>query len=170
MLALAHANRCRPKGARLKSGNDLFGVAGSIDKNHRYSTRLERFHGARADAAAQYGLTVPQRIDKPGVTGMFGGAVARSVSVTTCIHAGLDEFHLAIPGFEDEELAAASEVGGKINSIVRWYSDLHVQVSLADTASIAAFGLYMQLASIDYSPLPASRPSASGRSGPASSP
>jgi len=42
---------------------------------------------------------------------MFGGAVVRSVSVTTCIHAGLDELHLAIPGFEDEELAAASEVG-----------------------------------------------------------
>jgi hypothetical protein len=65
MLALAHADRCRPKGASLKSGNDLFRVAGSIDKNHRYSTRLERFHGARADSAAQYGLTIPQRIDKP---------------------------------------------------------------------------------------------------------
>jgi hypothetical protein len=65
MLALAHANRCRPKGASLKSGNNLFRVAGSIDKNHRYSTRLERFHGARADSAAQYRLTIPQRIDKP---------------------------------------------------------------------------------------------------------
>jgi hypothetical protein len=65
MLALAHANRCRPKGATLKSGNDLFRVAGSIDKNHRYSTRLERFHGARADSAAQHGLAIPQRIDKP---------------------------------------------------------------------------------------------------------
>jgi hypothetical protein len=64
---------------------------------------------------------------------MFGGAVARSVSVTTCIHAGLDEFHLAIPGFEDEELAAASKVGGKVDSIVRWYSDLHVRFSLGDT-------------------------------------
>jgi hypothetical protein len=65
MLALAHANRCRPKGARLKSGNDLFRVAGSIDKNHRYSSRLERFHGARADSAAQHRLTIPQRFDKP---------------------------------------------------------------------------------------------------------
>jgi hypothetical protein len=101
---------------------------------------------------------------------MFGGAVARSVSVTTCIHAGLDEFHLAIPGFEDEKLAAASEVGGKVNSIIRWYSDLHVQVSLADTGSIAAFGLYMQLASIDCPIPPASRPSGRARSGPASSP
>jgi hypothetical protein len=65
MPALAHANRCRPKGARPKSSNDLFRVAGSIDKNHRYSTRLERFHGARADSAAQYRLTIPQRFDKP---------------------------------------------------------------------------------------------------------
>jgi hypothetical protein len=98
---------------------------------------------------------------------MFGGAVARSVSVTTCIHAGLYEFHLAVPGFEDEKLAAAPEMGGKVDSIVRWYSDLHVRVSLADTDSIAAFGLYMQVASIDCPIPPASRPSAGGRSGPA---
>jgi len=39
MLALAHAARGRPKGARLKRGNDLFRVAGSFDKNHGYSTR-----------------------------------------------------------------------------------------------------------------------------------
>jgi hypothetical protein len=59
MLALAHAARGRPKGARLKRGNDLFRVAGSFDKNHGYSTRLEGFHGARADSAAQHGLTIP---------------------------------------------------------------------------------------------------------------
>jgi hypothetical protein len=143
MLALAHAARGRPKSARLKGGNDLFRVAGSFDKNHGDSTRLERFHGTRADSAAQYGLTIPQRFDKSGVTGMSGGAVARSVPVTTCIGTGLDEFHLAVPGFEDEKLAAAPEMGGKVDSIVRWYSDLHVRVSLADTSSIAAFGLYM---------------------------
>jgi hypothetical protein len=159
VLALAHATRGRLKGARLKSGNDLFRVAGSFDKNHRYSTRRERFNGARADSGAQYGLTIPQHFDKSGVTVMFGGAIARSVSMTTCIGAGLDEFHLAIPGFEDEELAAASKVGGKVDSIVRWYSDLHVRVSLANTGSIAAFGLYMQVASI-----------VGGRLGPASSP
>jgi hypothetical protein len=148
MLALAHAARGRPKGARLKGGNDLFRVAGSFDKNHVYSTRLEGFHGARADAAAQYGFTIPQRFDKSGVTVMSGGGVARAVSVTTCIGPALDEFHLAVPGFEDEELAAAPEMGGKVDSIVRWYCDLHVQVSLANTGSIAAFGLYMQIASM----------------------
>lgn len=159
MLALAHAARCGPKGARVKSGNDLFRVAVSFDKNHGYPTRLERFNGARTDAAAQDGFTIPQRFDKSGVTVMFGGAITRSVSMATCIDTGLDEFHLAIPGFEDEELAAASKVGGKVDSIVRWYSDLHVQVSLADTSSIAAFGLYMQVAS-----------RVGGRLGPASSP
>ena len=149
MLALAHATRGRPKGAGLKRGNDLFRVAGSFDKNHGYSTRLERFNGARADAAAQYGLTIPQRFDKSGMTVLCGDAITRSASVSmaTCIGAGLDEFHLAIPGFKNEELAAASKVGGKVDSIVRWYSDLHVRVSLADTGSIAAFALYMQVAS-----------------------
>ena len=159
MLALAHAAGCRAKGARVKSGDDLFRAAGSFDKNHGYSTRLERFHGARADSAAQYGLTISQGFDKPGVTVMFGDTITRSVAMATCIDAGLDEFHLAIPGFEDEELAAASKVGGKVDSIVRWYSDLHVRVSLADTGSIAAFALYMQVASI-----------VGGRLGPASSP
>ena len=135
MPALAHAARCRPKGARLKSGDDLFRAAGSFDKNHRYSTRLERFNGARADSAAQYGLAIPQRFDKSGVTVMFGGTIARSasVSMTTCIDTGLDEFHLPIPGFEDEKLAAASKVSGNVDSIVRRYSDLHVRFSLADT-------------------------------------
>jgi hypothetical protein len=159
MLALAHAARGRPKGARVKGSDDLFRVAGGFDKNHGYSTRLERFNGARADSAAQYGLTIPQRFDKSGVTGMSGDAIARSVPGTTCIGAGFDEFHLAIPGFENEELARASKVGGKVDSIVRWYSDLHVRVSLANTGSIAAFGLYMQVASI-----------VGGRLGPASSP
>jgi hypothetical protein len=65
MLALAHAARGRPKGARLKGGNDLFRVAGSFDNNYGDSTRLKRFHGTRADSAAQYGVTIPQRFDKP---------------------------------------------------------------------------------------------------------
>jgi hypothetical protein len=128
MLALAHATRCRPKGARLKSSDDLFRAAGGFDKNHGYSTRLERFNGARADSAAQYGLTIPQRVDKSGVTVMFGDTIARSacVSMTTCIDTSLDEFHLPILGFEDEELAAASKVGGNVDSIVRRYSNSHV--------------------------------------------
>lgn len=128
MLALAHATRCRPKGARLKSSDNLFRAAGSLDQNHGYSTRLERFNGARADSAAQYGLTIPQRVDKSGVTVMLGGTIARSacVSMTTCIDAGLDEFHLPIPGFEDEELEAASKVGGNVDSIVRRHSNSHV--------------------------------------------
>jgi hypothetical protein len=135
MLALAHTARCRPKGTRLESSDDLFRAAGSFDKNHRYSTRLERFHGARTDSAAQYGLTILQRFDKSGVTVMFGDTITRSASVfmTTCIDADLDEFHLPILGFEDEELAAASKVSGNVDSIVRWYSDLHVRFSLADT-------------------------------------
>jgi hypothetical protein len=135
MLALAHAARCPPKGARLKSSDDLLRVAGSFDKNHGDSTRLERFNGARADSAAQYGLTVPQGFDKSGVIVMFGDTIARSASVfmTTCIDTGLDELRFPIPGFEDEELAAASKVGGNVDSIVRWYSDLHVRFSLADT-------------------------------------
>jgi hypothetical protein len=119
----------------VKRSDDLFRAAGSLDKNHGYSTRLERFHGARADSAAQYGLTIPQRADKSGVTVMFGGAIARSagVSMTTCIDTGLDELHLAILGFEDEELAAASKVGGNTDSIVRRYSNSHVRFSLANT-------------------------------------
>src|ERR1019366_4603935 len=135
MLALAHASRCRPKGARLKSRNDLFRAAGRFYKNHRYSTRLERCNRARADPSAQYGLTIPQCVHKSGVTVMFGGAITRSASVfmTTCIDTGLDELHLPILGFEDEKLAAASKVAGNVDSIVRRYSDFHVRFSLAYT-------------------------------------
>jgi hypothetical protein len=135
MLALAHAARCRPKGARLKSRDDLLRAAGSIYKNHRYSTRLERFDRARADAAAQDGLTIPQCVDKSGVTVMSGCTIIRSASVfmTSCIVTGLDELHLPILSFEDKKLAAASKVGGNVNSIVRRYSDLHVRFSLAYT-------------------------------------
>jgi hypothetical protein len=53
--------------------------------------------------------------------------------MTTCIDTGLDELHLPILGFEDEKLAAASKVGGYVDSIVRRYSDLHAQFSLADS-------------------------------------
>ncbi len=69
---------------------------------------------------------------------MSGGAVAQpaSVFVTTGIDTGLAELHLSILGFEDEELAAASKVGGNIDSIVRRYSDLHVQFSLVDTDQV----------------------------------
>jgi hypothetical protein len=135
VLALAHAARYRPKGTRLKSRDDLFRAAGSFHKNHSYSTRLERCNRARADAAAQDGLTIPQRVDKSGVAVLLGCAITRSavVSMATCIDTGLDELHLAIPGFEDEELAAASKVSGNVDSIVRRYSDLHVRFSLADT-------------------------------------
>jgi hypothetical protein len=106
-----------------------------LDKNHRYSARLERFDRARSDSAAQYGLTIPQRVDKPGVTAMCRVTITRSAAVfmTTCVDAGLNEFYLPIRGFEDEELAAASKVGGHVDSIVRRYSDLHVRFSLADT-------------------------------------
>jgi hypothetical protein len=135
MLALAHASRCRPKGARLKSRNDLFRAAGRFYKNHRYSTRLERCNRARADPSAQDGFTIPQHVDKSGVTVVFGDTITRSASVflTTCIDTGLDELHLPILGFEDEKLAAASKVGGNVDSIVRRYSDLHVRFSLAYT-------------------------------------
>jgi hypothetical protein len=135
MPALAHAARCRPKGAALKSCDDLFRTAGGFDENHRYSTRFERCNRARADSAAQDGLTIPQRVDKSGVTVVFGDTITRAASVflTTCIDTGLDELHLPILGFEDEKLAAASKVGGNVDSIVRRYSDLHVRFSLADT-------------------------------------
>jgi hypothetical protein len=135
MLALAHASGCRPKGARLKSRDDLFRAAARFYQNHRDSTRLERCHRARADSAAQYGLTIPQRVDKSGVAVMFGGAITRSASVfmTTGIDTGLDELHFPILCLEDEELAAASKVGGNVDSVVRRYSDLHVRFSLADT-------------------------------------
>jgi hypothetical protein len=135
MLALAQAARCRPKGAGLKSRDDLFRAAGRFYKNHRYSALLERCNRARADASAQYGLTIPQRVDKSGVTVMFGGAITRSasVSMTTCIDTGLDELHLPILSFENKKLAAAPKVGGHVDSIVRRYSDLHVRFSLADT-------------------------------------
>jgi hypothetical protein len=128
MLALAHAAGRRLEGAGVKGSDNLFRAACGFDQNNGYSTRLERFNGARADSAAQYGLTTSQRIDKSGVTGMSGGAFARSgsVPVTTCIGAGLDESHLSILGFEDEELPAAPKVGGDVDSIVRRYSDLHV--------------------------------------------
>jgi hypothetical protein len=135
MLALAHAARYRPKGARLKSSDDLFRAAVSFDENHRYSTRLECCNGARADSAAQDGFTVPQHFDKSRVAVVFGATISRSAAVfmTASIDTGLDEFHLPILGFEDEKLAAASKVGGNVDSIVRRYSDLHVQFSLADT-------------------------------------
>jgi hypothetical protein len=121
----------------VKGSDNLFRAAGGLDENYGYSTRLERFDGSRADSAAQYCLTIPQRIDKSGVAGMSRGAVARSgsVPVTTRIGAGLDESHLPILGFEDEELPAAPEVGGKVDSIVRRYSDLHVRFSLVDSNS-----------------------------------
>jgi hypothetical protein len=135
MLALAHAARWRPKRARLKSRDDLFRAAGRFYKNHRYSTRLKRCNRAGADASAQYGLTIPQCVDKSGVAVLFGDTLTRSASVpmTACIDTGLDELHLPIVGFEDEELAAASKVSGNVDSIVRRYSDLHVRFSLADT-------------------------------------
>lgn len=65
---------------------------------------------------------------------MFGDTITRSASVfmTTCIDSGLEEFHLPIPDFKDEELAAASKVSGNVDSIVGRYSDLHVRFSLAD--------------------------------------
>jgi hypothetical protein len=132
---LAHADRGCTKGAGLKSSGDLLRTAGRFDKNYGYSSSLERFHCARADSAAQYGLTVPQRFDKSGVTTRFSGAIARSAPVfmTTSVDTGLDESDLPILGFEDEELAAAAKMGGNIDSIVRWYSDLHVRFSLGDT-------------------------------------
>jgi hypothetical protein len=132
MPALAHATGCRPQGARLKGGGDLFRAAGSLDNYHGNSTGLERLNGARADSTAQYGLTISQRSDKSGVTVLCGGAVVRSASVfmTACIHTGFDEFHESTLDFENEELAAAPKVGGNIDSIVRRYSDLHVQFSL----------------------------------------
>ena len=135
MLALAHATGCRPKLARLKSSDNLFRAARSFHTNYGYSTRLERLDGARADSAAQYGVAILQRFDESGVTMGLGGFVARSASVfvATCIGTGLDESHLPILGFENEELAAASEVGGNTESIVRWYGDLHVRFSLTDT-------------------------------------
>jgi hypothetical protein len=132
MPALAHAARCRPQGASLKVSDDLFRAAGSFDNSHRYSTRPERFHGARADSAAQYRLTIPQHLDKSGVSVTFGGAIARMASVlmTACIGAGLDEFYFPIPGFEDEKLAAAPKMSGNVDSIVRWYCNLHMRFSL----------------------------------------
>src|SRR5664279_3703666 len=54
VLALTHAAGCRLKGTRLKSRHDLFGAAGGLDQNHRYSTRLERCNRALTDAATQY--------------------------------------------------------------------------------------------------------------------
>jgi hypothetical protein len=135
MLALAHAARCRSKSARLKSRDDLLRAAGSIYKNHRYSARLERFDRASADAAAQDGVTIPQPFDKSGVTVLLGATITRSASVfmTASIDTGLDEFHLPILDLEDEKLAAASKMGGNVDSIVRWCSNLHVRFSLADT-------------------------------------
>jgi hypothetical protein len=135
MLALAHATRCRLKGARLKSRDNLLRAAGSIYKNHRYSTRLERFNRSRADAAAQDGVTIPQPFDKSGVTVLLGATIARSASVfmTAGVDSGLDEFHLPILNLEDEELAATSKMRGNVDSIVRWCSNLHIRFSLADT-------------------------------------
>jgi hypothetical protein len=135
MLALAHAARCRPKSAGLKSRDDLLRAAGSIYKNHRYSARLERFDRARADAAAQDGVTIPQPFDKSGVAVQLDATITRSASVfmTASVDTGLDEFHLPILDLEDEELAAASKMGGNVDSIVRWCSNLHVRFSLVDT-------------------------------------
>ena len=82
MLALAHAARCRPKGAGLKSRDDLLRAAGRFYKNYRYSTRLERCNRARADSAAQDGFTIPQHVDKSGVTVILGATIARSASVS----------------------------------------------------------------------------------------
>ena len=66
---------------------------------------------------------------------VFGNTLIRSDSVpmTTFIDTGLNEFHLPIVGFEDEELAAVSKASGNVDAIVRRYSDLQVQFSLADT-------------------------------------
>src|ERR1035441_8060900 len=110
MLALAHAARCRLKGARLKSRDDLFGAADGFDENHRYSTSLERRNGARPDAAAQHGPAIPQCVDKPGVAVLFSDTITRSASVpmAACVDAGLDELHLPVLGFENEKLAAAA--------------------------------------------------------------
>jgi len=135
MLALAHAARCRLKGARLEGRDNLLRASGGLDENHRYSTRLERRKGAGADASAQYGLAIPQCLDESGVTVLFGDTITRSayVPMTACIDTGLAELHLPVLGFENEKLAAASKVGTNVDSIVRRYSDLHVQFSLADT-------------------------------------
>jgi len=59
----------------------------------------------------------------------LGGAISRMVSVlmmTARIGASLDEFHRSVPSFEDEKLAAGSKMGRNVDSIVRWYRDLHV--------------------------------------------
>jgi len=135
MLALANTARRRPKSASLKGCDHLFRAAGNFDKKHTDATRVEGFHGARTDSAAYYGVAVLQRSDESGVAVTFGGAIARSasVSMTTRIDTGLDESHLPIVGFEDEELAAGSKVSGNVDSIVCRYSDLHVRFSLADT-------------------------------------
>jgi hypothetical protein len=49
--------------------------------------------------------------------------------MTSPIDAALDKLHLPILRFENEELAAASEVGGNVNSIVARYGDLHLRFS-----------------------------------------
>src|ERR1039458_2977649 len=40
MLALAHASGCRPKGARLKSRDDLFRAAARFYQNHRVKYQI----------------------------------------------------------------------------------------------------------------------------------
>ena len=66
---------------------------------------------------------------------LLDATVTRSASVfmTASVDTGLDEFHLPILDLEDEKLAAASKMGGNVDSIVRRYSNLHVRFSLADT-------------------------------------
>jgi hypothetical protein len=132
---MAHAIRCRPKGAGLKRIDDLFRASVSLDQSHSYSTRLQRFDGARTDSAAQHGVTIPQCFDKPGMSSVPGGFLSRPASVfmTPCIDTALDQCHLSVPGFEDQKLPAASKVSGNIDSIVCWYGDFHVQFSLGDT-------------------------------------
>jgi hypothetical protein len=119
----------------LESSDDLFRAACSIYKDHRYSARLERCNRARANAAAQDGVAIPQPFDESGMAVLFGAPIARSASVfmTAGVDPGLDEFHLPILNLEDEKLAAASKMRGNVDSIVRWCSNLHIRFSLADT-------------------------------------
>src|SRR5258708_21944895 len=88
-----------------------------------------------ADSAAQHGLTTAQRFDKPGVAVRYGDTIARCscVFMTAGIHTLLDQSHLPIQGFKDEEHAALSKMAADFDSVVRRYSDLHVRFSLADT-------------------------------------
>lgn len=135
MPAVTHSASSRPQDASLKVSHDLLRVSGSFNNRYRNSTCPERFYGARADSAAQYRLTISQRLDKSGVSMTLGGTVARGTPVlmmTTRIGAGLDKFHLPIASLEDEKLAAASKMGGNVDSIVGRYSNFHIQYSFLD--------------------------------------